>query len=48
MCEVPANVVLVEEFADMLVEAGIDSISLSPDRLLQVKARVADVEARRA
>jgi hypothetical protein len=35
-------------FAEMLVESGIDSISVSPDRLLQVKCLVAEVEARRA
>ena len=43
--EAPSN---HPEFADMLVKAGIDSISVSPDRLLQVKARVAEVEAGRA
>ena len=42
--EAPSN---HPEFADMLVDAGIDSMSVSPDRLLQVKARVAEVEARR-
>ncbi|HEX2273604.1 MAG TPA: phosphoenolpyruvate synthase [Acidimicrobiales bacterium] len=42
--EAPSN---HPEFAEMLVEAGIDSISVSPDRLLQVKTRVAEVEARR-
>ncbi len=43
--EAPSN---HPDFAEMLVEAGIDSISVSPDRLLQVKTRVAEVEARRA
>ena len=42
--EAPSN---HPEFAEMLVEAGIDSLSVSPDRLLQVKAKVAEVEARR-
>ena len=42
--EAPSN---HPEFAEMLVEAGIDSISVSPDRLLQVKATVAKTEARR-
>jgi pyruvate,water dikinase len=42
--EAPSN---HPEFAEMLVEAGIDSISVSPDRLLQAKRRVAEVEARR-
>ncbi|MFN2505304.1 MAG: phosphoenolpyruvate synthase [Acidimicrobiales bacterium] len=42
--EAPSN---HPEFAEMLVEAGIDSISVSPDRLLRVKARVAEAEARR-
>ncbi len=35
-------------FAGMLVEAGIDSMSVSPDRLLKVKAIVAEAESRRA
>ncbi|MDP8992410.1 MAG: phosphoenolpyruvate synthase [Actinomycetota bacterium] len=43
--EAPSN---NPDFAEMLVGAGIDSLSVSPDRLLQVKARVAEVEARRA
>jgi pyruvate,water dikinase len=43
--EAPSN---HPDFAEMLVEAGIDSISVSPDRLLQVKTRVAEVEARRS
>jgi pyruvate,water dikinase len=42
--EAPSN---HPEFAEMLVEAGIDSISVSPDRLLQLKTRVAEAEARR-
>jgi pyruvate,water dikinase len=41
--EAPSN---HPEFAEMLVTAGIDSISVAPDRLLPVKARVAEVEAR--
>jgi phosphoenolpyruvate-protein kinase (PTS system EI component) len=32
----------------MLVQRGIDSISVSPDRLLQVKSLVNAVEARQA
>jgi pyruvate,water dikinase len=32
------------EFAAFLVEAGIDSISLNPDSVLDVKRRVADAE----
>ncbi len=42
--EAPSN---HPDFTEMLVEAGIDSISVSPDRLLGVKAKVAEVEARR-
>lgn len=34
------------EFAQFLVEAGIDSISLNPDSVMQVKRRVAEQEAR--
>ncbi len=41
--EAPSN---HPEFAEMLVTAGIDSMSVSPDRLLRVKARVAEVEGR--
>jgi pyruvate,water dikinase len=33
------------DFAAFLVEAGIDSISLNPDRLVAVKKRVAEQEA---
>jgi pyruvate,water dikinase len=36
------------EFADFLVECGIDSISLSPDSVLSVKKRVAELEQARA
>lgn len=43
--EAPSN---HPDLAERLVEAGIDSLSLSPDRLLEVKRRVAEVEARRA
>ncbi len=32
----------------MLVEAGIDSISLNPDSVVKVRARVAALEARLA
>ncbi|MDQ3898235.1 MAG: phosphoenolpyruvate synthase [Actinomycetota bacterium] len=35
-------------FTEMLVDSGIDSISVSPDRLLKVKAQVADIEGRHA
>ncbi len=42
--EAPSN---HPEFAGMLVEAGIDSISVSPDRLLDVKGIVAEAESRR-
>jgi pyruvate, water dikinase len=42
--EAPSN---HPEFAAMLVEAGIDSMSVSPDRLLQVKTTVAEAEARK-
>jgi pyruvate,water dikinase len=35
------------EFAAFLVEAGIDSISLNPDSVIQVKRRVAEAEAQR-
>ncbi len=34
------------EFAEFLVEAGIDSMSLNPDTVLSTKARVAKVEKR--
>ena len=34
------------EFAGFLVEAGIDSISVNPDRVLDVIRRVAETEAR--
>ena len=43
--EAPSN---HPDLAERLVEAGIDSLSLSPDRLLEVKRRVAEVEARLA
>ncbi|HEX8769208.1 MAG TPA: putative PEP-binding protein [Acidimicrobiales bacterium] len=43
--EAPSN---HPEFAEMLVQRGIDSISVSPDRLLQVKSLVNAVEARQA
>jgi pyruvate,water dikinase len=36
------------EFADFLVECGIDSISLSADSVLSVKKRVAELEEARA
>lgn len=32
------------EFAAFLVEAGIDSMSLNPDSVIQVKRRVAEAE----
>jgi len=32
------------EFAEFLVEAGIDSMSLNPDSVIQVKQRIANVE----
>ena len=35
------------EFAEFLVEAGIDSISLNPDSVVDVKRRVAGLEAER-
>ena len=34
------------DFAEFLVEAGIDSISLNPDSVVKVKRRVAEFEAR--
>ncbi len=34
------------EFAELLVDAGIDSISLNPDSVLAVQSRVAELEAR--
>ncbi|MCK5596501.1 MAG: phosphoenolpyruvate synthase, partial [Candidatus Eisenbacteria sp.] len=37
-----------EEFAEFLVEAGIDSISLQPDSVVDVKRRVAKLEKERA
>ncbi|MBI1944262.1 MAG: phosphoenolpyruvate synthase [Deltaproteobacteria bacterium] len=36
------------DFAELLVEAGIDSLSLNPDSFLKVKTRIAALEARRA
>ena len=36
------------EFADFLVEQGIDSISVEPDAILKITLRVADVEKRLA
>ena len=36
------------EFADFLVECGIDSISVSPDSFVAVKQHVAAAEARLA
>ncbi len=36
------------EFADLLVDLGIDSISLNPDRVIPVKRRIAEREARKA
>jgi len=35
MAEIPSNVILAEEFAQFLVEQGIDSISFNPDALLK-------------
>jgi len=35
-----------DDFAEFLVEAGIDSISLNPDSLVPVKRRIAALEAR--
>jgi len=35
------------EFADFLVECGIDSISVTPDSFMAVKQHVADAEARK-
>jgi pyruvate,water dikinase len=43
--EAPSN---HPDFTEMLVETGIDSISVSPDRLLDVKSQVAEIEGRRA
>ncbi|MDX1579854.1 MAG: putative PEP-binding protein, partial [Gemmatimonadota bacterium] len=34
-----------EDFAELLVEAGIDSISLNPDSLVDVKRRIARLES---
>ncbi len=34
------------EFAEFLVEAGIDSISLNPDSVVSVVQRIAEMEAR--
>jgi pyruvate,water dikinase len=36
------------EFADFLVECGIDSISVTPDSFMAVKQHVADAEASKA
>jgi pyruvate,water dikinase len=35
------------EFAEFLVECGIDSLSVSPDSFVEVKQRVAAAEARK-
>ena len=35
------------DFAEFLVECGIDSISLNPDSVVKVKRRVAEAEVRR-
>jgi phosphoenolpyruvate synthase/pyruvate phosphate dikinase len=37
---------LYPDFAAFLVEEGIDSISLNPDSVVQVKRRVAETEGR--
>ncbi len=42
--EAPSN---HPDFTERLVENRIDSISVNPDRLLEVKAQVAEIEARR-
>jgi pyruvate,water dikinase len=42
--EAPSN---YPEFAEFLVEAGIDSMSLSPDRVIDVIRRVAAIEQKR-
>ena len=36
------------DFAEMLVEAGIDSISLNPDSVIRTRARIAACEERLA
>lgn len=35
------------EFATFLVNAGIDSISLNPDSVMEVKQRVAEIEKKK-
>jgi pyruvate,water dikinase len=54
MCELPANVLLsicgqapsdYPEFAEWLVQEGIDSISLSPDVAVRTPMTVAAAEA---
>jgi pyruvate,water dikinase len=36
------------EFAEFLVECGIDSLSVSPDSFVEVKRRVAAAESRQS
>jgi pyruvate,water dikinase len=43
--EAPSN---HPEFAQFLVECGIDSISVVPDSFITVKQHVADAESRRS
>ena len=43
--EAPSN---HPEFAQFLVECGIDSISVVPDSFISVKQHVADAESRRS
>ncbi len=48
MCEIPSNVILAREFAEFLVEQGIDSISLNPEALLKTTARILELEKYRS
>jgi len=43
MCRAPSD---HPAFAEFLVEAGIDSLSISPDSFVEVKQRVAAAEAK--
>lgn len=44
MCEIPNNVILVEEFAQFLVEEGINLISLNPDSVIKTTLAIAAME----
>jgi phosphoenolpyruvate synthase/pyruvate phosphate dikinase len=45
VCEIPSNVLCAAEFAQFLVEQGIDSISLNPDAVLRTTQKILEMEA---